>query len=273
MPYLLVKCVPEFDTITQQILLRQGALSYCTLLICHTIMHHHYNRLQGIMLIVHHLNNSRSHRILWLLEELGVEYEIKQYQRDPKTFQAPASLKSVHPLGLSPVITDGDITVAESGAIIEYVLYRYGEHRLKPLVGSSDWLQFNYWMHFAEGTLMPMLFLQLVLANIVYHSPFFVKPIVKSIQAKVNHALIRPRLIRYIQLIESTLEKSTWLAGNEFTAADIQMAIPLLWAAENQSLLQSSSNIHAFLNRVQNRPAFKKTIEKGGSITRVSRSK
>jgi glutathione S-transferase len=225
------------------------------------------------MLIVHHLNNSRSHRILWLLEELGVEYEIKPYQRDPKTFQAPATLKAIHPLGLSPVITDGDVTVAESGAIIEYVLYKYGANRLKPEIGSDNWIQFNYWMHFAEGTLMPMLFLQLVLANIVYHTPFFVKPIVKSIQSKVNHALTKPRIMRYMRLIENTLEKSHWLAGNEFTAADIQMAIPLLWAAEDIKLLQPSSNIYTFLSNIQNRPAFRKAIEKGGSIARVSRSK
>ena len=225
------------------------------------------------MLTVHHLNNSRSHRILWLLEELGVNYDIKYYQRDPKTFQAPSSLKAIHPLGLSPVITDGEITVAESGAIIEYILYKYGQNRLKPELGTADWLQFNYWMHFAEGTLMPMLFLKLVLANIVYHTPFFVKPIVKSIQSKVNMALIKPRLTRYMSLIENALGKSEWLAGNEFTAADIQMAIPLLWAAEDFEVLQLSPHIKAFLASIQNRPAFKKCIDKGGSLTRVSRSK
>ncbi|MGE3319178.1 MAG: glutathione S-transferase family protein [Candidatus Berkiella sp.] len=225
------------------------------------------------MIIVHHLNNSRSHRIIWLLEELGVEYVIKNYQRNSKTFAAPDSLKAIHPLGLSPVITDGETTVAESGAIIEYLLFTYGQHRLKPLEGTPDWLQFNYWMHFAEGTLMPMLFLKLVFDNVVHHSPFLVKPIVRTINKKVNSYLISPRLTKYVSLLESTLAKQTWLAGNEFSAADIQMGIPLLWAAEIPSLVANQSHIQAFLERIQKRPAFMEAVAKGGSLTRVSRNK
>lgn len=225
------------------------------------------------MIIVHHLNNSRSHRIIWLLEELGVEYTIKHYQRDPKTFAAPQELTNIHPLGLSPVVTDGDITVAESGAIIEYLLFAYGQNRLKPLAGTENWLQFNYWMHFAEGTLMPMLFLKLVFDNVVYHSPFLVKPIVRAINKRVNHYLINPRLTKYVSLLESTLAKKSWLAGDEFTAADIQMGIPLLWAGEIPSLFANQPHIQAFLERIQQRRAFMQAVAKGGNISRVARNK
>jgi glutathione S-transferase len=108
------------------------------------------------MIIIHHLNNSRSHRVIWLLEELGVEYEIKHYKRDPKTMLAPPSMLAVHPLGTSPIITDGDVVLTESGAIIEYILYKYGNDRLKPILGTPEWIQYVFWLHFAEGSLQPL---------------------------------------------------------------------------------------------------------------------
>ena len=129
------------------------------------------------MITVHHLNNSRSQRVLWLLEELGLTYEIKRYERDPKTMLAPASLHEVHPLGKSPVITDGDLTLAESGAIIEYLVDRYGNGRLRPAIGTPEYLRYTYWLHYAEGSAMPPLLLKLIFDQIEKNSsPFFVRP-------------------------------------------------------------------------------------------------
>ena len=135
------------------------------------------------MIIVHHLNNSRSQRVLWLLEELGVAYDIKRYQRDPKTMLAPAELRQVHPLGKSPVISDGDITVAESGAILEYLVERYDDDgRLAPAVGTPERLRWRYWMHFAEGSAMPPLLIKLICEKVARSPmPFFAKPIARAI--------------------------------------------------------------------------------------------
>ncbi|MDB5936736.1 MAG: glutathione S-transferase, partial [Massilia sp.] len=146
------------------------------------------------MIVVHHLNNSRSQRILWLLEELGLEYEIRKYQRDPKTMLAPPELRAVHPLGKSPVITDGDATVAESGAIIEYLLERYGNGRLAPAFGTADKLRFTYFLHYAEGSAMTPLLLKLVFDRIeTSPMPFFVKPIARGIAQKVNGSYVMPQ--------------------------------------------------------------------------------
>ena len=144
------------------------------------------------MIVVHHLNNSRSQRVLWLLEELGLDYEVKRYQRDPKTMLAPASLQAVHPLGKSPVITDGANTIAESGAIIDYLVERYGNGRLIPAAGTPDKLRWTYWLHFAEGSAMPPLLLKLVFDKVESSPmPFFVKPIARHCQQgqeQLHHA-------------------------------------------------------------------------------------
>jgi glutathione S-transferase len=147
------------------------------------------------MIVVHHLNNSRSQRVLWLLEELGLEYEVKRYQRDPKTMLAPASLKAVHPLGKSPVITDGANTIAESGAIIDYLVERYGNGRLVPAAGTPEKLRWTYWLHFAEGSAMPPLLLKLVFDKVESSPmPFFVKPIARGIAGKVKSSFIMPNI-------------------------------------------------------------------------------
>lgn len=217
------------------------------------------------MIIVHHLNNSRSQRVLWLLEELGLPYEIKHYQRDPKTMLAPESLRQVHPLGKSPVITDGDVTVAESGAIIEYLVERYGNGRLVPPAGSPEKLRWRYWMHFAEGSAMPPLLLKLVFTTIERTKmPFFVKPIAKAISQKVQGTLVDPNLTRQLDFMEAELGKSEWFAGNEFSAADIQMSFPLEAAAQRAGLDASRPKLMAFLKRIHARPAYRKALERGG---------
>jgi len=213
------------------------------------------------MLTVHHLNNSRSQRILWLLEELGVEYELKRYQRDEKTMLAPKSLKAIHPLGKSPVITDDGNTVAESGAIIEYVIERYGNGRFIPKAGTPEHLRYRYWLHFAEGSAMPLLLLRLILDEVKKKAPFVVRPVAKLIADGVGDAYTNPNIKAQVEYIEAELGKSTWFAGDEITGADIQMSFPIEGASVGMSL---PKNMKAFLDRIQARPAYKKAIERGG---------
>ncbi|OUL22048.1 glutathione S-transferase [Nostoc sp. 106C] len=218
------------------------------------------------MIAVHNLNNSRSQRILWLLKELGIEYEIKRYERDPKTMLAPASLRKVHPLGKSPVITDGALTLAESGAIIEYLVERYGSGRLVPALGTPDRLRYTYWLHYAEGSAMPPLLLKLVFDRIENEQmPFFVRPIAQAIAERVKSSFIEPQIAQHLDYLEAELGKSTWFAGNEFTAADIQMSFPLEAAAVRAGLNASRPQLMAFLDRIHTRPAYQRALDRGGA--------
>jgi len=217
------------------------------------------------MITVHHLNNSRSQRVLWLLEELGLPYEIKKYQRNPETMLAPPELLQVHPLGKSPVITDGENTVAESGAIIEYLLERYGNGRLAPAAGSPERLRYRYWLHFAEGSAMSPLLLKLIFERIkVTKMPFFAKPVARGIANKVLGAMVDPNLKRQLDFMEAELGKSEWFAGAEFSAADIQMSFPVEASAQRAGLDASRPKLMAFLKRIHARPAYKKALERGG---------
>lgn len=219
------------------------------------------------MITVHHLNNSRSQRVLWLLEELGLDYEIKRYERDPKTMLAPPSLKAVHPLGKSPVITDGDLTVAESGAIIEYLVERYGNGRLIPAAGTNDKLRYTYWLHYAEGSAMSPLLLKLVFNRIESAPmPFFAKPIAKAIAGKAQSSFVDPQIRLHLDYLEGELGKSTWFAGAEFSAADIQMSFPLEAAAARGGLNGSRPRLMAFLKRIHERPTYQKALAKGGEF-------
>ena len=217
------------------------------------------------MITVHHLNNSRSQRVLWLLEELGVPYEIQKYERDAKTMLAPPALLKVHPLGKSPVITEGDVTVAETGAIVEYLLERDGEGRLAPAAGTPDRRRWTYWLHFAEGSAMPPLLLKLIFERIkVTPMPFFAKPIARGISNKVLAAMVEPNLERQLDFMEAELGRSEWFAGAEFSAADIMMSFPVEAAAQRAGLDASRPKLMAFLKRIHARPAYKKALERGG---------
>ena len=217
------------------------------------------------MIIVHHLNNSRSQRVLWLLEELGIPYEIQKYERDAKTMLAPPALLKIHPLGKSPVITEDGVTVAESGAIIEYLLERHGGGRLMPPAGTPERLRFTYWLHFAEGSAMSPLLMKLVFDRIeTSPMPFFVKPIARGISGKVKKALIEPNLKRQLDYMESELAKSEWFAGNDFSAADIQMSFPVEAAAQRAGLDASRPKLMTWLKKIHARPAFRKALERGG---------
>lgn len=220
------------------------------------------------MITVHHLNHSRSQRILWLLEELGLEYDIKRYQRDPKTMLAPASLRAVHPLGKSPVITDGDLTIAESGAIVDYLIERYGAGRLAPAAGTAERLRYTYWLHYAEGSAMSPLLLKLVFDKIeTAPMPFFVKPIAKAISAKTKSSFIEPQIRQHLDYLEAELGKSQWFAGGEFSGADIQLSFPLEAAAARGGLDAGRPRLLDFLKRIHARPAYQRAIERGGEYS------
>ena len=217
------------------------------------------------MLTVHHLNNSRSQRVLWLLEELGLDYEIRRYERDQETMLAPESLRKVHPLGKSPVITDGRLTIAESGAIVEYLVDEYGAGRLAPARGTPERLRYTYWLHYAEGSAMPPLLLKLVFDRIESGPmPFLVRPVARAIARRVKGSYIAPQIERHLDFLEAELARHAWFAGDEFSAADIQMSFPLEAAAARGGLDESRPRLMAFLARIHARPAHALALERGG---------
>ncbi len=215
------------------------------------------------MITVHHLNNSRSQRVLWLLEELGVLYEVKRYERDKSTMLAPPSLKAIHPLGKSPVITDNGKTLAETGAIIDYIISTYAQGRLIPPAGSDDRLRYTYWMHYAEGSAMTPLLLKLVFARLPMNAPGLLRGLVKNISDKANTRLVDPQIAAHLDYWDSELSKSEWFAGNQFTAADIMMSFPLEAAAARANA-KSKPMVKAFLDRIHERPAYIAALKKGG---------
>jgi glutathione S-transferase len=220
------------------------------------------------MITVHHLNNSRSQRILWLLEELGLDYSIKQYERDESTKRAPASLKKIHPLGKSPVITDGENTIAESGAIVEYLIDAYGKSELAPRDGTPERLKYSYWLHFAEGSAITPLLMKMVFRTIATTPmPFFAKPIAKAIAEKTQSSFIDPQIKEHLDFIEAELTHSLWFAGRRFSGADIQMSFPLEAAEASGLLDQSYPKTLGFLARIRSRAAYQKAIKSGGEYS------
>lgn len=220
------------------------------------------------MITVHHLKQSRSHRVLWLLEELQIPYHLKVYDRDPKAKTAPVELVKIHPLGKSPVITDGDRVVAESGAILEYILDHYGQGKLKPSDKSSDdYLSYQYFMHYTEGSFMPQLVLSLIFNMIPKQPmPFFIKPIMKEISRNIHKMYINPQIHLNLDFLESKLKNKKWFAGNEFSVADIQLGFAIYSA---QSLLRDQFNypqLSRFLVEIQKRTSYQVALKKGGPI-------
>lgn len=218
------------------------------------------------MITVHHLNNSRSQRVLWLLEELELPYEIVHYQRDPKTMLAPPTLRAVHPLGKSPVVTtDEGLALAESGAVVETLIERYGNGRLAPAAGTPEALRYRYWLHYAEGSAMPPLLLKLMFDQIEKAKmPFFAKPIAKAIAGKAKAAFIMPNIKGHLDFMEGELGKSKWFAGNAFSGADIQMSFPVEAAVARGGLDASRPKLMAYLERIHARPAYMRALERGG---------
>jgi len=216
------------------------------------------------MIAVHHLENSRSHRILWLLEELHVDYEVRPYARDPATMLAPATLRDVHPLGKSPVITDGGITLAESGAIIEYLVERNPDARLAPERGGAEWLRYIYWLHFAEGSAMPPLLHKLIFDRVETSAPWPVRPIARAIARQTKRLIVEPRITDNLNFMEAELNRSTWFAGEVFSAADIQMSYPIEASERRAGLDARWPRLVAYLQRIRQRPAYRRAAERGG---------
>ena len=214
------------------------------------------------MITVHHLDNSRSQRILWLLEELEVSYEIKTYKRG-RDMLAPPELKAIHPLGKAPVITDDQRVIAETGAIIDYLLTAYGAGRLIPPVGTEERLNYTYWMYYAEGSAMTPLLLKLVTASIRKRAPWPIKPIATGIAKSIDAKLVSPNLTANINFWEDALTKSPWFAGAEFSAADIMMSFPLE-AAASRGGAGDKPHIRTWLETIHARPAYQKALVRGG---------
>jgi glutathione S-transferase len=217
------------------------------------------------MITVHHLNNSRSQRVLWLLEELGLDYAIRKYERDPDTLLAPRALRAVHPLGKSPVISDDELVVAESGAIIEYLVGRYGP-QLAPSAGTPERLRYTYFLHYAEGSLMPPLLLKLVFDRIGAGSPLLVRPIARAIANKVKAGFVQPQIRLHLDFLEDELAQRPWFAGDAFSAADIQLGFPLEAAAARGGLDARYARLTDFLARIRARPAYQRAVERGGPL-------
>ena len=216
------------------------------------------------MIKVHHLNDSRSQRVLWLLEELGLPYEVVRYERDARTRLAPATLRAIHPLGKSPVIQDGDVTVAETGTIVDYLLDVYGEGRLRPAAGTEDARRFTYWLHYAEGSAMPPLLLKLVFGLLPRRAPGLMRPLVKQISDKALAGFVDPQLRDLVGFWEAELARSEWFAGDQFTAADIMMSFPVEAGADRAFDPADRPRLRAFLSRIHARPAYRRALERGG---------
>lgn len=225
------------------------------------------------MITVHHLETSRSQRVLWLLEEMGLPYELKIYKRNPVTRLAPPELKKIHPLGKSPVITDGDLVVAESAAILEYLVERYGAQaqgeaaQLSTQPGTPEHMQLRFWMHFAEGSLMNWLVMKLVFMTIpTQPMPFFVKPIAREICKKVQKQLIDPNLQTSTAFIEDHLGKHPWFAGDRLTLADFQMSFAVSALMSRADDARRCPNLSAYIKRMEARPAYQRALAKGGPV-------
>lgn len=217
------------------------------------------------MIIVHHLENSRSQRVLWLLEELGAPYEVRRYARDRKTMLAPPELKAVHPLGKSPVISDDGEVIAETGAIIEHLVERHGQGRLAPPPGSADRRRYRYWLHYAEGSLMPLLVMKLIFSKTATApTPWLIRPIAKAIANGVGQWYLDPNLKLHLGVIERELAATGWFAGPELSAADVIMSFPLEAAVARGGAASGHPNIQAFLARIQSRPAWTAALARGG---------
>lgn len=225
------------------------------------------------MITVHHLETSRSQRILWLLEELGLPYDLKVYARDPRSRLAPPELRKIHPLGKSPVITDGEETIAESGAIVEYLAERYGAQasgelaQLVPKAGTPAHRQCRFWMHYAEGSLMNWLVMKLVFISIPRQPmPFFVKPIARQLCAKVIDKLIEPNVRDALAFMEQHLSRNTWFAGEALSIADFQMSFAVEAALTRGTDAAPYPHVRAYRERMNARPAYQRGLQRGGPV-------
>lgn len=216
------------------------------------------------MITVHHLNNSRSQRVLWLLEEMGLAYEVVRYERDARTMLAPPALRAIHPLGKSPVLDDGPIRVAETGAVIEYLMDTHPGSPLKPAAGTEAARRYTYWLHYAEGSAMTPLLLKLIFGQLPNRAPGLMKPLVKGVSKKAQESFIDPQIAAHTAYWEAELAKATWFAGDDFSAADIMMSFPLEAAGSRAPYGDDKPHITRFLKTIHARPAYQRALERGG---------
>lgn len=216
------------------------------------------------MIVVHHLNNSRSQRVLWLLEEMGLDYEVKRYERNADTMLAPPELRAIHPLGKSPVIQDGEVIVAETGAIVDYLLETYPGHGLRPAAGTAAGRRFTYWLHYAEGSAMTPLLLKLVFGTLPGRAPGLVRPIVKAISSKAQNSFIDPQIKAHTGYWEAELTASPWFAGETFSAVDIMMSFPVEACASRAPYGPDKPKLTAFLQTIHARPTYQRALTRGG---------
>ena len=218
-------------------------------------------------LVVHHLNESRSQRVLFLLEELGVPYEIRRYARDPKTMLAPPELKAVHPLGKSPVVTDGDVTLAETGLIVDYLIQHHGgDGILRPPADAPERLRYAYYLHYAEGSLMPLVLLSLLFGRMPRQAPLPLRPLAGLIAKGVMGGYVTPQTRLHLGILDAELATRAWFAGETLTGADAIMSFPIQ-ALKARGALGAHVNLCNWLERLEARPAWTRATEKGGRLT------
>ncbi len=216
------------------------------------------------MITVHHLETSRSHRVLWMLEELGLPYELVRYARDKTTFLAPKALRDVHPLGKSPVITEDGQAYAESGAILEYLVERHGGGRFAPAPGTPEFTRYRYFMHYAEGSLMTPLLMKFVCERVKSAPlPFFIKPVARRIADGVGQQFTDPNLREHLAFVDAELARGPWFAG-DFSAADVQMSFPINGLLTRAAGLGPLDRVREFMTRIRERPAYRRAVERGG---------
>ncbi|MGN8160015.1 glutathione S-transferase [Salinisphaera sp. RV14] len=216
------------------------------------------------MITVHHLEDSRSQRVLWLLEELEIAYQVERYARDPKTQLAPDALKRVHPLGKAPVITDGRRAVAETGLIIDYIVREHGGGQLAPAPDSEDHLRYRYWLHYAEGSLMPPLLLQWVFDTVEKNTPLPARPFARAICGQVKKQFIRPQRLLHFDYLENELRSHEWFVGERFGAADIMLSFPIEAGVARGGIGERCPKLREFVERIHARPAYQRALERGG---------
>ena len=218
------------------------------------------------MLEIHHLENSQSIRILWLLEELDASYKLIHYRRDVNTSLAPETFKKLHIIGTSPCVSDGVLVLPETNAIMDYVMDKFGDQGLRPSVEHPQRNQYLYWFHAAQGSLMPLLTDALIFKRMISKVPFIVRPLIRVVVSKVENAYLKPRLERMMQHIEKTLQEHTWFAGEQFTAADIVMGYCMDVAAVRVGMGDGYPNAQRFLRQMRARPSFQRALAKNGEF-------
>lgn len=221
------------------------------------------------MITLHHLEYSQSYRVLWLLEALGADYELKLYERDKTTRLAPADYKAISPLGTAPVITDGDLKLAETGAIFDYILDQYPESSLRPAANAASRTDYLFWVHAAQGSLMPMMLMSVVFQMLTTRSPVLLRPLIKMVLGKASASMVNPRVKLLLDKAEADLAATGWIAGESISAADMMLSYPIE-SAQTKGLLKGQyPNCEAWVERIKQEASYQTAKEKDGRDSAV----